>query len=265
MKHYCNNGKDEIKVGGVYVFRNCYETRVIACEEIDGDHVFCGSTCYTIDLIAHELPRDSDGYYLWEGGECPVPEDWAVEGEYRTGEYATDPAILFKWNELKRFRVVSTGEEVKPTSKLGWETVPEVPYTGEGLEFNEEASMAEKWRNIEHKLEQDPNGKDPHESGAKLDAGKNRLGLVIGSFARALSKVGEVGTYGANKYTDNGWLDVPNGEARYTDALYRHLFSEAKGEVNDKDTDLPHAAHAAWNALARLELALIEEERKGVK
>lgn len=108
----------------------------------------------------------------------------------------------------------------------------------------------------------DPQGKDPHTAGAKLDAGKNRLGLVIGNFARSLMYVGEVGTYGANKYTASGWVDVPDGINRYTDAMYRHLLKEASGELKDQDTDLYHAAHAAWNALARLDLMLREKENE---
>lgn len=103
--------------------------------------------------------------------------------------------------------------------------------------------------------ESDPHGKDQHETGAKLDAGKPRLGLVLGAFANALVEVGKVGTYGAQKYTDNGWLDVPSGKARYTDALLRHVLAETN-ETHDPDTNLLHAAHAAWNALARLELIL---------
>lgn len=107
-------------------------------------------------------------------------------------------------------------------------------------------------------FESDPNGRAAHEPGSKLDAGKNRLGLVLGGFALALQEVGKIGTYGAGKYTDSGWVTVPNGPERYTDAMYRHLLKEAGGEMNDTDTGLAHAAHAAWNALARLELALME-------
>lgn len=109
-------------------------------------------------------------------------------------------------------------------------------------------------------LEEDPNGKRPNEAGAKLDAGKNRLGLVLCGFARALQEVGKVGTYGANKYTDNGWMEVPDGERRYTDAMLRHLMREAAGENLDPDTQLKHSAHTAWNALARLDLALRKTE-----
>jgi hypothetical protein len=112
-------------------------------------------------------------------------------------------------------------------------------------------------------VEKDPHGKAPSEAGAKLDAGKCRIGLVINGFARALHGVGQVGTYGAEKYSDNGWSQVPQGIDRYTDAMYRHLLAEAAGESLDPDTKLRHAAHAAWNALARLDLMLRQEESNG--
>lgn len=105
-------------------------------------------------------------------------------------------------------------------------------------------------------MENDPNGFGPHTAGAKLDAGKNRLGLVLLGFARALEQVGRVGTHGATKYTDDGWVSVPDGERRYTDAMLRHLLREATGEEIDPDTGLHHAAQVCWNALARLELTL---------
>jgi hypothetical protein len=100
---------------------------------------------------------------------------------------------------------------------------------------------------------------DLHRPGAKDDAEKPRLGLVLGGFPRALRAVGEIGTFGARKYTDNGWISVPDGEARYTDALLRHLLADFEGETLDPESGHTHAAHAAWNALARLELALREK------
>ena len=114
------------------------------------------------------------------------------------------------------------------------------------------------------KLEKDPNGKDNHESGAKLDHGKDRMGLVLNGFALALREVSKVGTFGANKYTDNGWKEVPKGISRYTDAMYRHLNDEAVGEQIDTDSGLLHSAHTAWNALARLNL-LIEQKRDNAR
>jgi hypothetical protein len=108
--------------------------------------------------------------------------------------------------------------------------------------------------------ESDPTGRTAKEAGAKLDQGKNRLGLVVFGFARALQEVGRVGTYGAAKYSDNGWIQVPDGQARYTDAMMRHLIKEAIGEQCDEDTGILHAAHAAWNALARLDFMIRERE-----
>ena len=106
------------------------------------------------------------------------------------------------------------------------------------------------------RAESDPNGIGKHAPGAKLDAGKVRVGLVLFGFARALEQVARVGTYGSEKYSDNGWMQVPDGVRRYTDALLRHLLAEAMGERIDPETGLPHAAHCAWNALARLDLML---------
>lgn len=97
-----------------------------------------------------------------------------------------------------------------------------------------------------------------HKPGLKLDAGKPRLSLVIMDFARALQEVSKVGTFGADKYTAGGWVSVPNGEQRYTDAMLRHLLQEATGETLDQESGLYHAAHTAWNALARLDLMLRE-------
>lgn len=105
-------------------------------------------------------------------------------------------------------------------------------------------------------MENDPTGRNPHEAGAKLDAGKLRAGLVLGDFSRALTEVCAVGTFGANKYTPHGWLSVPDAQQRYTDAMMRHWLKDQAGEAYDPDSGLPHMAHFAWNALALLELAL---------
>lgn len=109
--------------------------------------------------------------------------------------------------------------------------------------------------------ERDPNGTPANVPGAKLDAGKPRPALVLGGFARALLEVSKVGTYGAVKYTENGWQEVPNGESRYDDACLRHWLYEKAGQRTDPDTKMLHAAHDAWNALARLDLMLREAEK----
>lgn len=103
--------------------------------------------------------------------------------------------------------------------------------------------------------EQDPTGRGQHEPGAKLDAGKQRPGLVLGGFAKALGEVTKVGTYGAQKYTPYGWQSVPDAMARYEDAMLRHWLAHKSGELNDPDTGINHLAHMAWNALALVHFA----------
>lgn len=160
--------------------------------------------------------------------ECDdVIDDWVLGDEIHIGAlHLTHESISVKTKEWMRessgIKVVQIGHE-RPSQKTA---------------------------------ERDPTGANPHTPGAKLDAGKNRLGLVMHGFPLALQKVGQVATVGADKYTDHGWHNVPDGTSRYTDAMYRHLLAEASGEQQDRDTGLHHAAHAAWNALARLELIL---------
>lgn len=107
---------------------------------------------------------------------------------------------------------------------------------------------------------------DPSEgiAGArKDDAGKApiyRGGL--GYFPKAISGVSSVSAFGATKYAWDGWRYVDDGLNRYTDAMVRHLAAEASGEIVDLDSGLPHAAHVAWNALARFELILANSERQ---
>lgn len=89
------------------------------------------------------------------------------------------------------------------------------------------------------------------EVGVKLDSGKVKAG-VLAEFHLALLKVGEVGTFGADKYARGGWKEVDNGLERYWDAMWRHLLTIG----NDEESGLPHLAHFVWNALAVLQLEL---------
>lgn len=102
--------------------------------------------------------------------------------------------------------------------------------------------------------ERDPHGLDQHQTGAKVDAGKIRMHLVTGGMARAITEVAKIATFGAAKYTDNGWINVPDGFRRYEDAQQRHAAKRHMGEELDTDSGLLHLAHEAWNALAKLDL-----------
>lgn len=77
--------------------------------------------------------------------------------------------------------------------------------------------------------------------GSKFDAEKNRMGLLPWE---SLNVIGWVLTVGAKKYLPQNWKEVPNAEERYKDALFRHLSAWATGEREDKETRLPHLAHA---------------------
>lgn len=109
--------------------------------------------------------------------------------------------------------------------------------------------------------EHDPNGIGQGQPGAKFDAGKSpvRKGLLE-YFPRACMAVADVSAFGASKYAWNGWETVPDGVSRYGDAQQRHVCkARIEGPV-DADSGLLHAAHEAWNALARLELMLREAQ-----
>ena len=108
--------------------------------------------------------------------------------------------------------------------------------------------------------EVDPNGKDAHEAGSKLDAGKPDCSL-LGFFGKALLEVSKVGTIGAKKYSRGGWQHVDSGFDRYTAAMLRHNLAEGYDE-RDEDTGMYHCAQVAWNALARLELFLREKDNE---
>lgn len=102
----------------------------------------------------------------------------------------------------------------------------------------------------------DPTGKSQHTPGAKLDAGKDEYDMVLYSFPDALAKVDRVGKFGAEKYTKGGFLEVPNGQARYFNGEIRHAIKKLRGEQIDPESQELHLAHKAWNALAELQLFL---------
>lgn len=95
-----------------------------------------------------------------------------------------------------------------------------------------------------------------HETGLKFDTGKAPVMRgVMDYFPNAIKEVAKVSGFGAQKYAWKNWIHVDNGFDRYSDALVRHLLDEADG-INDAESGLLHAAHAAWNSLARLELLI---------
>ena len=113
--------------------------------------------------------------------------------------------------------------------------------------------------------EKDPNGIAAKSPGAKLDAGKSPVMQgALHYFPRAITAVANLSAKGAEKYSWKGWEKVDNGINRYGDALGRHMVKEQIEGLFDKDfpdNSVLHATGVAWNALARLELLLRDEQK----
>lgn len=92
------------------------------------------------------------------------------------------------------------------------------------------------------------------QSGLKYDSGKPRWSLLMRGCANALQAVVRVLTFGAQKYADDSWQGVQNGQQRYRDALYRHMNAIERGELVDDESGESHWAHVATNALFLYEL-----------
>lgn len=84
----------------------------------------------------------------------------------------------------------------------------------------------------------------------KFDTSKLRYDLIPTSTTKALA---QVLTYGAKKYKPNNWQNVDDPD-RYVAALYRHLEAWRDGEKADKESGLPHLAHALTNVAFLLHL-----------
>lgn len=108
-------------------------------------------------------------------------------------------------------------------------------------------------------------------AGVKFDTDKTDITLLQ-DFSRALHEVARVGDYGQSKYTRGGFLPLADGVRRYTRAMLDHWFKEDTEGKYDQDphplmqdpkwkNKIRHDAQVAWNALARLELRLREEEK----
>lgn len=82
--------------------------------------------------------------------------------------------------------------------------------------------------------------------GRKDDSRKLRYSLIPW---RALRPVVQVLAAGAAHYGDDNWRRVRPFEARYREALLRHVAAYAEGERVDADSGLPTLAHVVCNAL----------------
>ena len=93
------------------------------------------------------------------------------------------------------------------------------------------------------------------------DITKIPLGALILDFAQALQAVAKVKRFGLKKHPANSWKQE-SVEAD-TDAMLRHFVAESY-EAIDPESDLLHAAHLAWRALARLQKLLQQSVSLGM-
>lgn len=97
--------------------------------------------------------------------------------------------------------------------------------------------------------------------GKKYDSGKSMVGTLCRVFPRALLGVGQCIEFGTHKYPDpKNWVKVENAFNRYQDSMMRHYLKFLAGQEKDSETNLLHLKHMVWNALAVLELYLMENE-----
>ena len=96
---------------------------IVWVREDDGTHnpmfssVVDAHQCFSIgnhhEPFIKELPKDADGFYLWEGGDMPVPGDWEVQGKYPNGGTDSDAAVNWNWSSDCRLPIIA----FKPISR----------------------------------------------------------------------------------------------------------------------------------------------------
>ena len=97
--------------------------------------------------------------------------------------------------------------------------------------------------------------------GKKYDNGKSMVGTLCRVFPRALLGVGQCIEFGTHKYPNpDNWKLVDGAFTRYQDSMMRHYLKFLAGQEKDSETKLLHLKHMVWNALAVLELYLMENE-----
>lgn len=98
------------------------------------------------------------------------------------------------------------------------------------------------------------------DQGVKNDEDKLPYFTVLcKQFPNAINAVIKRSQQGHEKYLEadsdwKNWERVDNGYIAYSNALMRHIFN------NGEDDSIEHDIAVAWNALARLEIRLREEE-----
>lgn len=161
---------------------------------------------------------------------------------------------------------VSREQAVKQSHKMQMSCIPHTVFkkdkegklTTVSMNFLDLTSKVPKEK-IEYDITNDGTGK-------KYDTGKPMIGTIVRVFPLALEALGEVMEFGTHKYPKpDNWKKVDGAKYRYLDSLMRHMVKHYKGLELDEETGKPHLAHMAWNALAILELYLMEKNEEQQK
>jgi len=78
-------------------------------------------------------------------------------------------------------------------------------------------------------------------TGVKYDQNKSRVDLIP---PKVIKDIGDVLAFGARKYAPDNWKHVDDARDRYYGAALRHLLEWREGNKIDKESNLPHIAHA---------------------
>ncbi|MGE9292830.1 MAG: DUF3310 domain-containing protein [Puniceicoccales bacterium] len=116
MTPYQKAGFNELSLFRVTDAKHSCCGQIVWLSRDDGDECPWFSS-YQTEIQHHhfndleELPKDADGFYLWDGGECPVPGDWMVQikqidGELRQGSSAMS-ADGWMWGVVTAFKPIS--------------------------------------------------------------------------------------------------------------------------------------------------------------
>jgi hypothetical protein len=92
----------------------------------------------------------------------------------------------------------------------------------------------------------------------KRKVGKNQMNLVDSGFPNAFQALGAVMTWAAeNKgYLVDDWKNIKEPSIAFSGAAARHRNDRLRGIKTDKESNMLHLAHEAFNVLALLELTL---------
>lgn len=93
--------------------------------------------------------------------------------------------------------------------------------------------------------------------GIKYDSQKPEPTLVP---PNAIESVIKILTFGAQKYSRDGWKSLDDLHRRYLNACLRHLLEYQKGNPIDDESGMPHLAHAVCSLLFVLETDIVKDD-----